>query len=101
MRSSTAKRKGAAVVDPAKLAERRLTVMRHAREVGLVGEEKDARIGGRVSRRLLDTAKKRASVQSDTELIEYALARVALEEDFGERLFRREGRVSKDIDFGL
>jgi hypothetical protein len=35
---------------------------------------------------------------SDTELLEYALAKVALEDDFGTRLIRRKGRVAKDVD---
>jgi hypothetical protein len=78
--------------------KRRSLVMRHAEIEGLVGGEKGARIGGRVSRRLLQAAKDSSGVRSDSELIEYALARVALEDDFGDRLFRHEGKVPKDVD---
>jgi len=36
--------------------------------------------------------------KSDTELLEYALARVALEDDFGLKLIARQGRVPRDLD---
>lgn len=42
--------------------------------------------------------KKKSGITSDTELIEYALAEVALEDDFGTRLIRRKGLVAKDVD---
>ena len=50
------------------------------------GLDRDARLSGRVSARLLEAAKRRAHVTSDTELIELALSRMALEDDFGPRL---------------
>lgn len=42
--------------------------------------------------------RKKSGISSDTELIEYALAEVALEDDFGMRLIRRKGQVAKDVD---
>jgi hypothetical protein len=42
-------------------------------------------------------AKEKSGIASDTELLEYALAKVALEDDFGAKLVRRKGRVAKDI----
>jgi hypothetical protein len=80
------------------MANRRRLVLRHAEAEGLVGQDKEGRIAGRISKRLLQAAKLRAGVDSDTELIEYALARVALEDDFGDKIFRHEGSVSKSID---
>jgi hypothetical protein len=47
---------------------------------------------------LVDAAKARSSITSDTELLEYALARVALEDDFGQKLIAREGRAPRDLD---
>jgi hypothetical protein len=47
---------------------------------------------------LVDAAKARSGIKSDTELLEYALARVALEDDFGQKLTAREGRVPRDLD---
>jgi hypothetical protein len=47
---------------------------------------------------LVDAAKARSGIKSDTELLEYAFARVALEDDFGQKLIAREGRVPPDLD---
>ncbi len=79
-------------------ALRHYAVMSRARKEGLVGEGKDARISGRVSRQLIEAAKHRSAITSDTELIEYALARIAAEDDFVERIYRREGKVPKSVD---
>ncbi|MET4426414.1 hypothetical protein [Bradyrhizobium sp. RT3a] len=76
---------------------RRRAVLETARKLGLLGGE-NRRIGGRVCRDLVAAAKKTSGITSDTELIEYALAEVALEDDFGTRLIRRKGRVAKDVD---
>ena len=76
-------------------------MLEQARAAGLLGEAKDARLSGRVSARLLEAAKRRAHVSSDTELIELALSRMALEDDFGPRLLRLKGSVPADIDFGI
>lgn len=76
---------------------RRRAVLETARKLGLLGGE-NRRIGGRVCRDLVAAAKINSGITSDTELIEYALAEVALEDDFGTRLIRRKGRVVKDVD---
>jgi hypothetical protein len=76
---------------------RRRAVLEAARKLGLLGGE-NRRIGGRVCGDLVAAAKKKSRITSDTELIEYALAEVALEDDFGTRLIRRKGRVAKDAD---
>jgi hypothetical protein len=74
------------------------SVLRQARAAGLLGPAKDARLSGRVAANLLAAAKKRAHVESDTELLELALARLALEDDFGAHLVERKGRISADLD---
>ncbi|MEK9285424.1 MULTISPECIES: hypothetical protein [unclassified Bradyrhizobium] len=76
---------------------RRRAVLETARKLGLLGSE-NRRIGGRVCRDLVAAAKKKSGITSDTELVEYALAEVALEDDFGTRLIRRKGRVPNDVD---
>ncbi|WP_246583423.1 hypothetical protein [Bradyrhizobium iriomotense] len=76
---------------------RRRAVLETARKLGLLGGE-NRRIGGRVCRDLVAAAMKNSGITSDTELIEYALAEVALEDDFCTRLIRRKGRVAKDAD---
>ena len=82
---------------PAHAALRRRTVIDTARQLGLLGG-KNGRIGGRVRSDLVEAAKAKSGIASDTELLEYALARVALEDDFSVKLLRRKGRVTKDID---
>jgi hypothetical protein len=73
-------------------------VLDQAKSVGLIGTAKDARLSGRVSANLLAVAKERAHVSSDTDLIELALSRLALEDDYGARLLRREGAVPKSVN---
>jgi hypothetical protein len=81
--------------------KRNRLVLDQARAVGLLGEAKDTRLSGRVPAGLIEAAKKRAHVSSDTELLELALSRLALEDDFGARLVRRRGSVPTDIDLAI
>lgn len=76
-------------------------VLELARAAGFLGMTKDARLSGRVSARLIAAAKQRAHVSSDTELLEIALSRLVLEDDFGARLVRRKGSFPADLDLGL
>ena len=76
---------------------RRTAVLETAKDVGLLPGAR-SRIAGRIRKHLVDAAKARSGIKSDTDLLEYALARVALEDDFGRKLIAREGRVSPDID---
>ena len=82
---------------PNQASLRRRTVIDTARQLGLLGGE-NGRIGGRIRRDLIAAAKEKSGIPADTELLEYALAKVALEDDFGAKLVRRKGRVAKDID---
>src|SRR5882757_9244043 len=81
--------------------KRNRLVLEQARAVGLLGEAKNTRLSGRVPAGLIEAAKKRAHVSSDTELLEPALSRLALEDDFGARLVRRKGSVPADIDLAI
>jgi hypothetical protein len=76
---------------------RRRAVLDAAKDTGLLAGAR-SRIAGRIRKQLVDAAKARSGIHSDTELLEYALARVALEDDFGRRLVAREGRLPRDID---
>lgn len=72
-----------------------------ARAAGLLGLAKNARISGRVSASLIAAAKRRAHVESDTELLEIALSRLALEDDFGVKLVRRKGSILRAADLDV
>lgn len=78
-------------------SRRRRAVIDTVRELGLLRGE-NSRIGGRIRHDLLAAAKKKSGIESDTELLEYALARVALEDDFGTKLVRRKGRIAQDLN---
>jgi hypothetical protein len=72
-------------------------VLETAERAGLLRGE-NGRIAGRVRAELIRLAKERSGLTSDTQLLEYALAKVALEDDFGPKILARKGRVSTDID---
>lgn len=64
---------------------------------GLTAGSKGKRISGRAHERLVQAAAERSGLHGN-ELLEYALAKVALEDDFADKLLAREGRVSRDVD---
>ena len=76
---------------------RRKSILETARRAGLLSGTRGY-VAGRIHRRLIVVAKARSGITSDTELLEYALARVALEDDFGYTLAAREGRVPRDFN---
>jgi hypothetical protein len=69
-----------------------------AAAAGLTEGGKAKRISARAHERLFAAAAERSGLEA-SELIEYALAKVALEDDFADKLLAREGKVSRDIDF--
>jgi hypothetical protein len=78
------------------LAARRLAVMEHVASQGLM-EGENAPVGARVPKKLVARAKKQSGITSTTELVEYALAKVVLEDDFGRKLVALKGTIPKDI----
>jgi hypothetical protein len=72
--------------------------LKQARDAGVLGAGKDARITGRVSSVLVEAAKARAGISSETGLIELALATLALDDDFGARLVGLNGSVAAEVD---
>ena len=76
-------------------------ILDQARDQGLVGPPKDTRVSGRVSTRLLEAAKRRAMVTSDSDLLELALSKLALDDDFGPALLRLKGSVLTDVELAV
>jgi hypothetical protein len=74
-------------------------VLEAAERSGLL-KEKTTRISGRVSPALIAEAKRRTGIKSDTELIEFALASLALEDNFAEAFEAARGKVDPDIKLG-
>jgi len=79
------------------VAARREAVVSAAKEAGLM-DGGNAQLGARVPGELVRTAKARSGLASTTDLLEYALAKVALEDDFASRLLDRKGRIPKDFE---
>jgi hypothetical protein len=75
-------------------------VMLAAEQSGLL-REKGSRIGGRVSAALVKQAKRLTGIQTDTDLIEFALATVALEDKFAETFKESRGKVDRDLKLGF
>lgn len=75
-------------------------VMRGATDNGLT-RNKNGRIAGRVSSELIAEAKARTGLQSDTELVAFALATVALQDDFAETFRNTKGTVDPDLDLAF
>lgn len=68
-----------------------------AAAVGLTVGKKGKRISGRAHERLFEAAAERSGLDGN-DLLQYALAKVALEDDFAERLLALEGSVDRDVD---
>lgn len=82
------------------MIERRRSVVAAAKAAGLMRGDNGA-LGARVPVQLVTSAKERSGITSTTDLIEYALAKVALEDDFGSKLVARKGVISSDIELEL
>jgi hypothetical protein len=75
-------------------------VMQAAEQSGLLSE-KSGRIGGRVSPALVKQAKRQTGIETDTDLIEFALATVALEDNFAEIFRASRGKVDPELKLGF
>jgi hypothetical protein len=81
-------------------AERVEAVMQAAEQSGLL-HEKSSRIGGRVSPALVRQAKRQTGIETDTDLIEFALATVALEDNFADTFRESRGKVDPKLKLGF
>jgi hypothetical protein len=75
-------------------------VLRAAERSGLLGE-KTGRIAGRVSPALVAQAKLQTGIETDTDLIEFALATIALEDDFAQVFKASRGTVDPELELGF
>ena len=75
-------------------------VMTAAERSGLL-KEKTGRVASRVSAALVAQAKKWTGIQTDTDLIAFALANVALEDNFAETFKKVRGTVDADLKLGF
>jgi hypothetical protein len=71
-----------------------LTILNAAATRGLLGA-KDRPMGGRFPSALIEAAQKASGITEPTELLTYALAKVAFEDNYGEQLLALEGTVPR------
>ena len=64
-------------------------------------EGKGGRIGGRISPALIEKAKARTGIETDTDLIAFALANIAVEDRFAESFKAVRGAVDADLNLGF
>ena len=93
-------RKLAKRATPSVVATRVALTLGTAAAAGLTAGKKEKRLSGRAHEQLFDAAAARSGLDG-SELLEYALAKVALEDDFAEKLISLEGSIGRDIDLGL
>jgi len=75
-------------------------VMQAAERSGLLSR-KSGRIGGRVSPALVEQAKRQTGIETDTDLIEFALATIALDDDFARTFKESRGKVDPALKLGF
>jgi hypothetical protein len=69
-----------------------------AEQQGLLSGGRTLTVRGRMPSLLVEQAKKKTGIQSDSKLLEAALANLAVADDYGEWLLSQRGTVSKDLD---
>jgi hypothetical protein len=80
------------------LADKAKEVRRIAEAKGLIRKGgKNRMVTVRMAARLLEAAKRRTGINSDSELLEIAVANLAVGDDFGEWLLAQRGRLPKDF----
>jgi hypothetical protein len=83
----------------ASASSRRLgDVLLIAEQQGLLGGGRTLTVRGRMPSLLVERAKKKTGIQSDSKLIEAALANIVVADDYGDWLLAQRGTVSKDFD---
>jgi hypothetical protein len=82
---------------PAK-AEKLRHMLVIAEESGLLRGTRTKVIRGRMPEALVNKAKARTGITSDTDLLEVALASLAVADEYPEWLLSRKGRIPQDAD---
>jgi len=69
-----------------------------AGQQGLLSGARTLTVRGRMPSLLVEQAKKKTGIQSDSKLIEAALANIVAADDYADWLLAQRGTVSKDLD---
>ena len=83
---------------PRKAASRKFhDVLMIAEREGLLRGERTKVLRGRMPEALVSEAKKRTGIESDTDLIEVALANIAVADNYAEWLLSRRGSIDSGV----
>jgi hypothetical protein len=69
-----------------------------AGQQGLLSGGRTLTVRGRMPSSLIEQAKKKTGIQSDSKLIEAALANIVVSDEYADWLLAQRGAVSKDLD---
>jgi len=69
-----------------------------AEQQGLLSGARTLTVRGRMPSLLVEQAKKKTGIQSDSKLIEAALANIVVADEYADWLLGQRGTVSKDLD---
>jgi len=69
-----------------------------AEREGLLDGGRTQVVRGRMPEALVSQAKKRTGIRSDTDLIQVALANIAVGDDYADWLLSRQGTVDPEVD---
>jgi hypothetical protein len=72
-------------------------VMEDAERQGFL-KTKESRITARLSRKMVDAAKLKTGITSDSELVKFAIAQIATEDPFKKAFRELRGSIDPDID---
>ena len=100
VQSSSSRNRKRAVVGKAGLvrSSKLHDVMAIAEKEGLLHGERTQVVRGRMPEALVARAKKRTGIDSDTDLIEVALANLAVADDYADWLLSRGGAVDREAE---
>jgi hypothetical protein len=83
---------------PAAKSRRFDDALHFAEQQGLLSGGRTLTVRGRMPSLLVEQAKKKTGIQSDSKLIEVALANIVAADDYADWLLAQRGTVSKDLD---
>jgi hypothetical protein len=84
---------------PKPAANRRLDdALSIAGQQGLLSGARTLVVRGRMTSLLVEQAKRKTGIQSDSKLIEAALASLVVADEYGDWLLAQRGTVSRDLD---
>ena len=83
---------------PAMTSRRLDDALSIARQQGLLSGGRTLIVRGRMPSLLVEQAKKKAGIRSDSKLIEAALANIVAADEYADWLLAQRGTVSKDLD---